>query len=209
MERDLVRRHLSSDSVARAFLGCIELSGFGVVRAAESTARLLATGSFDEVCLLGIAGALSDAAEVGQAYEFDRVMIDGIGVGEGDSFRSDVSLGWSDQPVLDLRTSTGNDDAKPNAATLISVCAASADSTMAARRRARVSDQFTGPVAEDMEGYAVALACQAAGVPLRIIRGISNVAGNRNHAHWQMDAAVQSAVHRLRFTNSDQHNPDE
>ncbi len=53
---------------------------------------------------------------------------------------------------------------------------------------------FPKAVAEDMEGYAVALACRLHDVPLTIIRGISNQAGDRNHDGWQVAEALQSAA---------------
>jgi futalosine hydrolase len=48
--------------------------------------------------------------------------------------------------------------------------------------------------AEDMEGFAVAAACRLAGIPLDIVRGISNTAGDRDHSHGQIDAACRAAA---------------
>ena len=44
-----------------------------------------------------------------------------------------------------------------------------------------------------MEGFAVALACRLRGVPVGIIRGISNTAGDRDTSRWQVAAAVEAA----------------
>jgi futalosine hydrolase len=49
-------------------------------------------------------------------------------------------------------------------------------------------------VAEDMEGFAVAAACRLAGVPLDVVRGISNTAGDRDTARWQVEAACRAAA---------------
>jgi futalosine hydrolase len=49
-------------------------------------------------------------------------------------------------------------------------------------------------MAEDMEGFGVALACRLLGVPLAIVRGISNEAGDREHARWQVPAALAAAA---------------
>ena len=46
-----------------------------------------------------------------------------------------------------------------------------------------------------MEGFAVALACRLAGVPLLIVRGISNTAGDRDTIRWQIEAALAAAAH--------------
>jgi len=44
-----------------------------------------------------------------------------------------------------------------------------------------------------MEGFSVAAACRFAGIPLRIVRGISNQAGDRNKENWR----VRDAMHAV------------
>ena len=44
-----------------------------------------------------------------------------------------------------------------------------------------------------MEGFGVAIACEMAGVPWQIIRGISNQAGQRDQAQWCIDEALRAA----------------
>jgi futalosine hydrolase len=44
-----------------------------------------------------------------------------------------------------------------------------------------------------MEGFAVAFACRLRGVPLDVIRGISNTAGDRDTSRWQVAAALEAA----------------
>jgi len=45
---------------------------------------------------------------------------------------------------------------------------------------------------EEMEGYAVALACRHAGVPVSVVRAISNVAGDRDLSNWQLTPAFDA-----------------
>jgi futalosine hydrolase len=52
---------------------------------------------------------------------------------------------------------------------------------------------FPAAMAEDMEGFAVAFACRLRGVPVDVVRGISNVAGDRDKSRWEVAAAVESA----------------
>src|SRR5439155_15243049 len=80
-----------------------------------------------------------------------------------------------------------HDPARP--ALLLTTCAASDSAAHAAIRRAR----FPDALAEDMEGFGVALACRLAGVPLSIVRGVSNVAGERDPARWRIPAALAAA----------------
>ena len=151
--------------------------------------------------MLGIAGgfatgenAPTPALNVGQAARFSSVTVDGIGVGEGDSFQSSADLGWQqfagdvDRPAIeDTITLESNSPHR-----LLTVCAGSATSDQASRRQQR-----TSAVAEDMEGFAVAMACRLQNVPLQIIRGISNVAGDRDKSNWRIADAMNAAADEL------------
>ena len=53
---------------------------------------------------------------------------------------------------------------------------------------------FPAAAAEDMEGFAVALACRLACVPCTIVRGISNTVGDRDTTRWQTTAALEAAA---------------
>ena len=197
----------------------VHLCGFGIVAAAARTAMLLALHRPQRVLLIGIAGSYSaQRIPVGSALHFDRVACDGIGVGCGDQFVAASSLGWFQfdpgQPpgrsatlptqghkqtsqqvgdVIPLATcleSTCLESVNDSTGTLLTCCAASANRQEAAARRSR----FPEAVAEDMEGFGVAMACALAGVPLQIIRGISNEVGDRDHQNWQINAALTAAA---------------
>jgi futalosine hydrolase len=178
----------------------VELCGFGPVVAAARTAELIAEHRPPRVLLVGIAGRLSDQLAIGAAYAFDRVACHGVGAGAGDAFTPAESLGWPQWPgdALDSATrigdvlpcSSGVDIGPEQAGLLLSACAVSACAAdVIARLRL-----FPDAAAEDMEGFAVAAACRLAGVPLDIVRGISNIAGDRDHSRWQIDAACRAAA---------------
>jgi futalosine hydrolase len=158
--------------------------------------QLLATGSFDSVALLGIAGSLSDNATIGSAIQFGNVYCDGIGVGQGATHRSAMDMGWHQWPqepkiedAIQLST-LEHEHALPG---LVSVLAASATPSEAAWRRSR----FPLAHAEDMEGFGVAAACKLANVPLMIVRGISNRAGDRDHAQWNIAGSLDQAMRMI------------
>jgi futalosine hydrolase len=44
-----------------------------------------------------------------------------------------------------------------------------------------------------MEAFAVAFACQRAGLPLTVVRGISNIAGERDKSQWRVKPALDAA----------------
>jgi futalosine hydrolase len=171
------------------------LAGFGPIAAAARTAQILAALRPRRVLLIGIAGTY-DAARlgIGDAAAFTRVAVDGVGVGEGRAFLGPPALGFPQWPgelgsqrIDDALALSGPADADD--ALLLTTCAASDSAEHAGHRLAR----FPSAVAEDMEGFAVALACALSGVPLAIVRGMSNLVGDREPARWRIPAALASA----------------
>ena len=77
---------------------------------------------------------------------------------------------------------------------LLTVLSASGDLAHANDRQA----QHPEAIAEDMESFGVAIACACTRTPLSVIRGISNVAGDRNHVGWRVDDALIAASEVLR-----------
>ena len=186
----------------------IQLCGFGPVAAAARTAELLATRAPDRVLLVGIAGRLDDRLAIGSAYRFREVACYGVGVGAAADFIPAEQLGWQQWPgasdtasdplgspaaaaIGDRLSCTAGRSADPNGAgLLLSACAASATAEDVRQRKQRTPEAE----AEDMEGFAVALACRLRGVPLTIVRGISNTAGDRDQATWRIPAALAAAA---------------
>jgi futalosine hydrolase len=179
----------------------IELCGFGPVVAAARTAQLIAEHRPDHLLLVGIAGRFTERLAIGQAYAFERVACHGVGAGSGDAFVTAEAMGWPQWPddgpdrrprIGDVLPCTSNalPAAAPRADLLLSVCEASAGEADV-RSRLRL---YPDAEAEDMEGFAVAAACRLAGVPLDIVRGISNATGDRDISRWQIEAACRAAA---------------
>ena len=68
--------------------------------------------------------------------------------------------------------------------------AAAGSPAEADERRAR----HPGAAGEEMEGYAVAVAAGLWGVGLTIVRGFSNIAGERDRSRWRMRDALERAA---------------
>jgi futalosine hydrolase len=183
----------------------VELCGFGIVAAAARTAQLLAALRPEKVILVGIAGRLDDRLAIGSATLFDSVACHGIGVGSGPAFIPAAALGWRQWPgdsgdadpgVGDVLPCAVPDRSDPDQASLprerllLTVTAAAAGPDDVNFRKAI----FPEASAEEMEGFAVALACRLFEIPCTIIRGISNTAGDRDKAHWQMEAPLAAAA---------------
>ncbi len=151
--------------------------GFGLVEAAVGASRAFADHAPDEAVLVGTAGTYRpDRTPIGSALVASAVCCEGIGVGE----QSAAELGWTEVDVIELAGDGGQ---------VLSVAAASEDEPRAAARARRHPDA----VAEEMEGFAVALAAQRFGVRLTVVRGISNVAGDRDQSRWRLAEALTAA----------------
>jgi futalosine hydrolase len=199
---ELERRRLLDEGGLPLGLALEAVCGFGPVAAAAATARLLAELTPARCLLVGIAGAYDLARDpLGTALEFAAVALSGVGVGQGRDFVAPPALGFRQAPasssppppsgleLLPLARTLGPRDA----GLLLSVCAASASAEEARLRRER----FPEARAEDMEGFGVALACARAGVPLCIVRGISNEVGDRHHERWSIPRALGAARRRV------------
>lgn len=183
-ERTRLEPHLTIDHD-----NCVlETVGFGVIQSGIGATLAIVRHRPKRVLLAGIAGRFPErtTANLGQAISFKRVVVDGLGVGQGTGFRDAWSLGWHWAGDEGLPLFSHD----PDSDELLSVCSASNDSGEAAWR----AERFPTAGAEDMEGYAVALACQKAGVPLTVVRGLSNEVGERDKSLWRTDEALRSAA---------------
>ncbi len=185
----------------------VELCGFGLVAAAARTSQLIEQQRPDRLILSGIAGTYADRLPVGSAALFDQVACFGIGAGSGAEHQTLGDMGWyhvggrqtdvglAEGVVADVIRTGGtallSDESDiVDVCQLLSVAAAADGEDDVAVRRARFPDAD----AEDMESFGVALACQLAQVPLLIVRGISNRAGDRELSGWQVRPALKAAA---------------
>jgi futalosine hydrolase len=169
------------------------VGGVGPVDAAARVAKALAHTRYDVVVNAGIAGALPEAAEVG----------DGVVVGE--EFM-ELNLETGERIVLP----DGNiiADRVPADAQLVEaitalgfplvrgVTVSRVTSTDATAKRLRER----GAEIESMEGFAVLRAAQLAGVPAVEVRGISNVVGDRGKSAWDFEAGLRGLRRVLNAT---------
>jgi len=170
-----------------------ELCGLGAVAAAARGAQLLARERPRRVLLLGIAGSYELArAPLGSAHEFARVRAHGLGAGEGEHALSCAQLGfaqWPGPPPLGDELALAPLAPERAQPLLLGVCAAAGNEDEARERRARAPEAL----AEDMESFGLAFACALADVPLSVVRGISNAAGDRARERWRVREALAAA----------------
>lgn len=164
--------------------GRIALCGFGLAAAGAGAAQAIAanrSAASDGVVLVGAAGTYDpERHPVGSAVVAGRIRCVGIGAGTGAAHRSAAELGFADSDAIELG----------DGVELLSVTAAAGSPEEAAERRKR----HPGAAGEEMESYAVAVAARLCGVGLTVVRGFSNVAGERDRSAWRMHDALQRAA---------------
>lgn len=176
----------------------IEVCGFGTIASGICTTRLLTRHTPDSVILVGIAGALKPQLDIGTAAAFSHFGCYGIGAGSGSEYRTAGELGWNQWADPEtgqcfgdtMHLDRGLTESASDSPMLLTVCAASSNRTDVEHRIRR----FPFAVAEDMEAFSVAMACRLAHTPLTVIRGISNMAGDRDKSHWDVPAALEAAA---------------
>ena len=181
------------DDAVRDADGIFAVCGFGPIASGIITTQLLAKHAPGKVVVVGIAGALNSSAAVGTADMYSKIGCYGIGAGSGSGFQTAGDLGWSQWIDPESGVAFGDTiqlSQEQSDTSLLTVCATSASAADVADRL----QKFPDAVAEDMEAFAVAMACRMARIPLVVIRGISNVAGDRNKANWKIDAALKAAA---------------
>ena len=186
----------------------VGLCGFGLAAAGAGAAFTLgnhprttaaARPQTAPVILVGIAGTYDPLrAPVGSALLATDVRCVGIGRGTGAAHRSAAALGWPQglplaglPPVGDRLPLSAPDllgEPVPRGG-LLSVTAAAATPAEATERAAR----FPGAIAEEMEAFAVGLAARLYRMRFTVIRGLSNVAGETDHATWRTAEALAAA----------------
>jgi futalosine hydrolase len=159
----------------------VEVCGFGLAAAGAGAAHAIAAHSPSRVVLAGCAGSYDPArAPVGSVLVASAVRCHGIGAGG----LSAAELGWAGSDQIELDGDGG---------LVLSVASASATPEEAANRLSKHPEA----VLEEMEGYAVALAAMLWEVSISIVRGVSNVAGERDKSLWRMPEALAATRARV------------
>ena len=193
-ERDCLSQGLI-DGIGMA-KSVIRICGFGPIVSGIRTTQLIAEHSPKQVVLMGIAGSLNARFRVGAAVEFDLVVCYGIGAGTGDEFIAASEMGWRqwpDDPIISDSIRFSDECSEPSVPLLTCFSASASELDVQLRLK-----KYPNAIAEDMEGFAVATACRFAGLPLRIVRGISNRAGDRNKENWQVHEAMSAVEESIR-----------
>ncbi|MFD5075556.1 futalosine hydrolase [Streptomyces sp. NPDC058371] len=201
------------DAVARAFASAVHevplpgrtpalhrvgghdllVAGVGPALAAASTATALTAAAlggapYDLVVSAGIAGGFQPDAPVGSLVVADEITVADLGADTADGFVPVTELGFgtvSHRPpealVRELAAASG-----ARTGTVLTVSTVTGTAARAAELRLR----HPRALAEAMEGFAVAEAAAAHGVPVVELRAVSNPVGPRDRAAWRIGDAL-------------------
>ncbi|MFD6172696.1 futalosine hydrolase [Streptomyces coeruleorubidus] len=168
-------------------------AGVGPALAAASTASALTAAvlqghPYDLVVSAGIGGGFQPEASVGSLVVADEIVAADLGAETDDGFVSVTELGFGTvrhHPPDDLVRLVGNAvGARTGAVLTVSTVTGTA-----ARARA-LRERHPTALAEAMEGFGVAEAAAAHGVPVLEVRAISNPVGPRDRAAWRIPDAL-------------------
>lgn len=173
--------------------------GVGPAAAAAGTARLLALAEaagtpYRAVISAGIAGGFPGRAAVGATVIGARTIAADLGAESAedpDGFLPVDRLGFGSNLIEADPTLLKNlTTALPTA--VVGDILTLATVTGTARTAAALRARHPRAVAEAMEGYGVACAAQAAGVPFAELRTVSNPVGPRDRAAWRLREAFSA-----------------
>ncbi|MFC9338753.1 futalosine hydrolase [Streptomyces sp. NPDC057020] len=190
------------------------VGGVGPAAVAASTGTALAyaaltgTGSgasagagapYGLVVSAGIAGGFQPLAPLGSVVVSSAVVAADLGAQTPDGYLTvdELGFGRSSHPVPEALT--GRISAVLDAAGLphtVGPVLTVSTVTGTADRAAELAARHPGAAAEAMEGFGVAEAAGAYGVPVAEIRAVSNAVGPRDRAAWR----IGDALHALRHT---------
>ncbi|MFE4966845.1 futalosine hydrolase [Streptomyces sp. NPDC056660] len=168
-------------------------AGVGPALAAAGTATALTAAALDGrpyalVVSAGIAGGFRPAAPVGSLVVADEIIAADLGAETADGFVPVTELGFgtvSHRPPDPLVRATAEaTGARPGAVLTVSTV------TGSAARAAELHARHPHALAEAMEGFGVAEAAAAHGVPVLEIRAVSNPVGPRDRTAWRIADAL-------------------
>ncbi|MGA5322533.1 futalosine hydrolase [Streptomyces seoulensis] len=168
-------------------------AGVGPALAAASTATALTAAAlagtpYGLVVSAGIGGGFQPEAPVGSLVVADAITAADLGAETPDGFLPVTDLGFGtvthlppNSLVREVVAATG---ARPGTVLTVSTV------TGTATRAAALRERHPGALAEGMEGFGVAEAAAAHGVPVLEIRAVSNPVGPRDRDAWRIGDAL-------------------
>ncbi|MFE0579291.1 futalosine hydrolase [Streptomyces sp. NPDC058874] len=172
------------------------VGGVGPAAAAAGTATALALGEYELVVSAGIGGGFAPAAPVGSLVVADAIVAADLGAQTPEGFLDVAALGFGHSvhlPPAELAARAAEATGALLAPVLtVSTVTGTADGAAALTARHPLAG------AEAMEGFGVAEAAAAYGLPVLEIRAVSNTVGPRDRAAWRIGDALAALAEGFR-----------
>ncbi|MEU9865946.1 futalosine hydrolase [Streptomyces sp. NPDC047971] len=210
-----LRRHAGPGPEGRPAVVDVLVGGVGPASAAAATATALAHAAahdpaaprppYDLVVSAGIAGGFQPLAPLGSVVVSDAVVSADLGAQTPEGFLTVEELGFGRSSHAVDRALTGRISAaltrgsRPH--TVAPVLTVSTV-TGTAERADELAARHPGAAAEAMEGFGVAEAAAAYGLPVVEIRAVSNAVGPRDRAAWRIGDALDSLRHTFQLLST-------
>ncbi|MFE0653462.1 futalosine hydrolase [Streptomyces sp. NPDC059534] len=206
----VLRRHTggSRDTVGTGRVRAdVLVGGVGPAAVAAATGTALACassddaagrGPYDLVVSAGIAGGFQPVAPVGSVVVSGSVVAADLGAQTPDGYLTVEELGFGRSAHTVPEALTGAVAAALGAGGLahtVGPVLTVSTVTGTAGRAAELAKRHPGAAAEAMEGFGVAEAAAAYGVPVVEIRAVSNAVGPRDRAAWRIGQALDALRH--------------
>ncbi|MFG2621635.1 futalosine hydrolase [Streptomyces sp. NPDC048507] len=164
------------------------VGGVGPASAAAATATALALADYSLVVSAGIGGGFVPAAPLGSLVVADAIVAADLGAATPDGFVSVDALGFGRSAHLPPAGLAAH-AAEATGALLAPVLTVSTVTGTAARA-AELARRHPLAGAEAMEGFGVAEAAAAHGLPVLEVRAVSNAVGPRDRDAWRIGDAL-------------------
>lgn len=191
---------------------CLAHSGIGKAAAAAAAITLLSDTRPQALWLFGCGGAYPDSGlAVGDLALADAEIFGDEGVAEIKGFTDLAGMGLPMRQTPEVFYNTWPVDQKlhnwahphlarhteRNGTALFRGPFVTVSSCTGTSAKATEIEKRTRGICENMEGAAVALACQQLAVPLLEVRGISNLVEDRDTSRWDLPLGMIASQHAI------------
>lgn len=178
---------------------CLTHSGIGKAAAAAAATTLLVTYQSEALWLFGCGGAYPNSGlQIGDLILASSETFGDEGVVTPDGFKDMGEMGFAMREDAERFENSWPIDSRLNewatqASHLRSGPFVTVSTCTGTTEKALEIEQRTDGVCENMEGAAVALACQQLSIPMLELRGISNMVEDRDTSRWDLPAGMMAA----------------
>jgi len=192
-EMNFFRRELGVDEAKKLSLA---VTGVGILSTMYNLMKVTPENNPDLIIQLGIAGTFSNEIQIGKAFVVKTECTAEMGVWENGKYSDifDMGLAAASEPPYEQKKLINPHVHLLNAAGVPEVNAITVNRiTTNPEDITLYKNQYNLDI-ESMEGAALHYTGLSTGIPFIQIRGISNLAGERNKDFWRIAEAMEAAV---------------